>query len=669
MDAKRPDLSPDSTQVAEPTTSKKSDSAATLRELAILFGAGFSLTSAVQQCGWGGASPFFDQNALELPRRVVAVLVQIGVGLLFATLLPVLLSRRLRLPRATLARLVSPAVLAMLVPILFDRLAWQNRELALLATCLAWGLGFERLLRVAFDAFREWKPEVRLGRWGEFVQRPVVGRVVVGLLVASYIARVAPLCVVSHFKMTTMSSDLAEFDNLFFNALHGHPFRAPAIEGDLQDWSALKVHAEFGLYLLLPFYALAPGPEALLWIQTVLVGGTAIPLYLLAEKRFGALVAIVFAFAFLATPAVARPNFYDFHFTPLGMFLVAWHFHFMDRWLERPSNRGRALLAIASFALGLLAREDAAIGLAVYAAFLVLAGYQVRFGLIALVSALTYFVVVKFGVMPRFGTMWFDAIYQDLKAPGSRGFVAVIWTALSNPGFLLRSLLSEPKALYLLHMIVPTLALWLRRPLCWLALLTGFVSTLLVTNRAPMFQSTFQYTYLWAPYVFGASIVALDEVRKRSASACTVVTAAAMATLAVGLVLGRQTGVWLGGESIWGGFREKTFEISAREVERHRELRELVALIPADASVAATEAEGPHVSTRLTMYSLKFTLGDQPDYLLLGHVGMGSESKHVRMALDSGEYGLVAQRGPFFLVGRGASGDIAPLSRKLPRSR
>ena len=37
----------------------------------------------------------------------------------------------------------------------------------------------------------------------------------------------------NHLRIATTSSDLAQFDDLFFNALHGHPFRSPAIEGNL----------------------------------------------------------------------------------------------------------------------------------------------------------------------------------------------------------------------------------------------------------------------------------------------------------------------------------------------------------------------------------------------------------------------------------------------------
>jgi hypothetical protein len=94
--------------------------------------------------------------------------------------------------------------------------------------------------------------------------------------------------------------------------------------------------------------------------------------------------------------------------------------------------------------------------------------------------------------------------------------------------------------------------------------------------------------------------------------------------------------------------------LSPLERARIAALRELVALIPPEASVVSTEFEGPHVSTRLVMYSLKWTFGDRPDYVLLGRVHE-REGKHLAPALGSGEYGLEATRGGFFLLRRGAS--------------
>src|SRR5690606_27650287 len=125
-----------------------------------------------------------------------------------------------------------------------------------------------------------------------------------------------------------------------------------------------------------------------------------------------------------------------------------------------------------------------------------------------------YFVTMKIAIMPLFGKWWFDNMYEDLKAEGAGGFGSIVLTLLSNQAFIIKTLMTEPKALYLLHMTAPVLGLWLRRPLLFMAILPGFVATLLVTNRPPLFQASFQYTYLWLAYVMGASILAIRRSNK-----------------------------------------------------------------------------------------------------------------------------------------------------------
>lgn len=598
----------------------------------------------------GGPEAFLTGNQLELPTRLSVVGFAWISGLVLGALTLLLIGIRPgpSLVHTAISKLVAPFAVGAMVPILFTRGAWKDREIAYLALLLGVGLSLEWLLRMAFGVLQEWHlawPRLswrvprKLTWWLSFA--------ITLALVGFYIARIGYLTNVSHMKLHTMSSDLAEYDNLFFNALHGHPFRSPAIAGHLDDWNTLQGHAEFGLYLLLPFYALSPGAHTLLWIQSALVGLTAVPIYLLGAARLGQAAGVTFAIAYLLMPAVQQPNFYDFHFSPLSMFFVAWFLYFVFQLSRAPRSRRARIAAYAALVLALACREDISIGIAVVGVFLVLSGTLVRDGIVMATLAGLYFVVMKFGVMPLFGRWWFDAMYDDLKSPGAKGFGAVLLTMISNPVYTLRTLLVEPKLLYVLHMTVPVLALWLRRPLLWLALLPGFVSTLLATNRPPLYESSFQYTYLWVPYVVAASILA---VRSGARARATLV-----ALLFVSVSAANQLGVFPWGERIKGGFGIKTFEVSDAEIDQINDLRDIIAIIPPDASVSASEAEGPHVSKRLVMYSLKYTLGKNPDYLLVGRHLRGSEMDHVRLALESGKYGVVAKRGPFVLAKRGAS--------------
>jgi uncharacterized membrane protein len=571
-----------------------------------------------------------------------------------------------------LARLLSPLLVAPFVRPLFVRGPWDGLELWFLVTLALVTLALERLLLLSLSA---WPPKVhRLmnERARQFDPRlgSFVGLMLVLVLVVYYYFYVGQRTVVVHHKMLTSSSDLAEFDNLFFNALKGHPFRSPAIEGSLQDWSALKVHAEFALYLLLPFYALRPGAETLLWIQTAVIALCAFPAYLLAARRLGRSAGLLFSVVLLFLPVVQRPNFYDFHFSPLGMLMVLWALYFLDGMLlaeganaaastEPLDGNRKSPLPLrvgfwVFFPLALLTREDVSLGFIVVGTVVALGARQLHLGVTIAALALTYFITIKFGIMPRFGSMWFDAIYQDLKAPEAGGFGAVAATLLSNPAFVLRTLVTEPKVLYLLHMSAPLLFLWMRKPVLWAAAAPGFISTLLVTNRAPMTESSFQYAYLWVPYIFVGAVLYLSSFERDQAG----LRRRQAALLAMGVsafAACYQMGVLLGGNQVKGGFLVKPLVLTEADYQRGKQLQELIEQIPPEASVTAGEVIGPHVSSRLVMYSLKYTLGQDADYLLVERPLIPTEDVHLSLALSSGQYGVIERSGPFWLLQRGAN--------------
>jgi uncharacterized membrane protein len=482
--------------------------------------------------------------------------------------------------------------------------------------------------------------------------------------VAYYILQIGRFTLMSHEKMETASSDLAEFDNLFFNALHGHPFRSPAIEAELSNWSALKVHTEFLLYLLLPFYAIQPGPQSLLIIQTVIVGLTAIPIFCFAARRIGKVGGLAFALGFLLMPAVEEPNFYDFHFTAIGMLSVATTLALLDSYLFGKRTRLKLAFTLMAFACSLLSREDVSFGLVILGGVVAFGANELRLGLALATTAALWFVGVKFVLMPHFGTMWFSGIYEDLKAPGSSGFGGVVLTLLTNPGFVVKRLLSVERLLFLAHLTVPLLFLWLRKPWLLLAALPGIPFTLLATNRAPLYDISFQYVYHWIPYVFAASVIGLEQLGTEPSRRYAALVAMGAATVAVGF----HCGALLGAPSVVGGDSTRRLAISRHESDRTDQLESMARNIPQSASVAATEQEGPHVSTRLIFYSLKFGPGHHPDYVLLGPNLRDDEAASVLQLLDSDSYDVWMERSGFTLLRHGVeSQPVDTLRRRLKK--
>jgi uncharacterized membrane protein len=611
--------------------------------VALLAAAAVSVALAIVQVAGGNLADLVDGNVLAPRRRLWMLWIPVGCGLATAAAVA-LTSLRLR-PAVILrwGRVASPLLVAALVPSLFMRGPWAHQELPYLVLLGATGLLLERLLALSLDELQPRAPvAVRRLRW--------LPPVLVGAAILYYALLISHYTLISHLRLTTLTADLGEYDNQFFNSLHGHPFRLPASEGDLRDWSALKFHADFIIYFLLPIYALRPGPEILLIIQTVLVALTALPTYLFAARRLPSWIAAIVAVAYLLMPAVQRPNFYDFHAVPVGMFFVAWAIWALDRILAGQARRRDHLLFWSAFALALLSREDIAFGMTVVSLVVLVSGRAPRLALTMLAIAGGYFLAIKFLIMPRVGLSWYDSVYDGIKAAGFKGYSAVVVTMLTNPVFVLRSMVSEAKLLFLLHMTVPLLFLWLRRPALLVAAVPSVFFTLMVTNRPAMYQSSFQYSYQWFPYIVIATVLGLQHLARRGPIRQS---AAALALALVAAGAGFQYGVLLGGRTIVGGFSEKDLVVSAADRARYQDLRALAAQIPPDASVAATEAEGPHVSTRLVLYNLRYGLGDRPDFLLFNRTAGDPPARRAREALAARDYGVVDQRGDFVLARRG----------------
>jgi uncharacterized membrane protein len=270
--------------------------------------------------------------------------------------------------------------------------------------------------------------------------------------------------------------------------------------------------------------------------------------------------------------------------------------------------------------------------------------------------ALVYFVYLRFHVMDEAGEWWYPNMYKDLWADGEKGYKSVIKTLITNPLFVLSKMIVEKKLLYLLHLLVPIAFLPARRWYLWAAFLPGILLTLLVTNYDPPTLFSFHYVMHWAPYLFLATPLALEALGKRLDSGLPRMRAAATTMVCASLVLTYNYGAFSRRPSSFkGGYNFIDFEWGPGEEERYQRLMSLAELIPKDASVAATETVGPHVSSRVEM----FTMRQGPhnaDYILASSKELKLSRTRVTLkaAIDSGQYGVIKRVAEFALFKRGA---------------
>ncbi len=574
-----------------------------------------------------------------------------------------------RLNRA--AWLLLPFSLSAFVPLCFNWRLWVGRELVGLVLMLLVSLGLERSLRVA----GEYLPPGRFP-WRWPWSRSSLTLTLLGLIAiagAGYAWYFSHHTIAYHLNGHTSTYDLGIEENIVWHTLHGGPlFRSTPIYGP-GTTTHFSRHATFIAFLVAPFYSLYQHPETLLVLQSVICGAAAIPLFLLARRQLGAPMASVLALAYLLYAPLHGAHLYDFHFLTLVPLFVWATVHAL---LARRDG-----LAAFLVVLTLSVREDVSLGLGAFGAYLLLSGLRPRAGATLLTLCAAYFLVMKFVFMPPEGNRSsFVFFYEGLLASGSNDFEGVLQTLVTNPGFILKTLLFEKKVTYALLIFVPLLLLPLRRPFGWLLLAPAFVLTLLSHMKngpaVALVSISFQYTSQWTPYVFIGAIFALGHLGQPRCLGDRLGPvrrgAALLGLVFASLAVSYQFGAVLQQNTARAGFDDFVFGTTSEDLARREARSALVAQIPRDASVSASERELPHVANRAFAYTLRSGVYDA-EYVLFAY-GLPwtrpDDMVPVRQVLGSNEFGVVDEREPFVLLRRGAPPDRnAELLRKIGQRR
>jgi uncharacterized membrane protein len=624
--------------------------AAVVRSLLWIVAEGASLGLALAFVIWRRVLPgYVVENALDpLARRQLLLWMAGGGGGAALFALAWLWRRRgagvAALERAAAAG--SPLCATAGIPLLLDRPAWKGLDLnfAVLAGLLALGLG--ALWQRALATQPPWPERAR--RAGRWLDRPALPFTLAALAAAAYAVYFSGFALVNHYNLATSAFDLGIEDNLVWNASHlATPlFRSTPLGGAMTH---LGLHQTYFSYLLALPYRLFPDARFLLVFQAAMMGLAALPLFLHARRRLGPWPACLLAWLYVLYPPLHGANLYDFHYQPLSAVFIFAFVHLMET--DRPWLAG----ACAFFTLTL--REDMGALLVVACLWLALRGARPLVAtLIGAVAAL-HFVVLKMIVMPMFlgGVPAYIHQYRGLLPAGQSSFGGVLETVLANPGYTLSWLLEPAKLLYVLQILGP-LAFWpLRRARGWLLLAPGFFFTLLQTRYPALTEISFQYTAYWIPFVFLATVDGLAAAGARTRRA-------ALLTLPVALlVFTSQFGAVLHRDDVRGGFDVGLhYSIDAAARERHDVLEALLARIPPDASVAASNRIVPHVSARANAYELNKDLLDA-DWIIAALPVSGRELDNLNAALGrDGAYGVVEMRADLCLIRRGHARDRNP---------
>jgi uncharacterized membrane protein len=454
--------------------------------------------------------------------------------------------------------------------------------------------------------------------------------------------------ILNHRYLLVASFDLAIYDNLVWNTSHGHFLASSLVRGGTH----MSAHFDPLLALLAPFYRPAPNAETLLIFQSAWLASAAIPLFLVSRRVLGVgWIALVIAGTYLLHPALHGINLYEFHSLALVVPLVVWSIYF----LERGSWWGYWIV----LSLILLTREDMALlscGIGLYVADPL---RRPKAGIATVFYAVLYFSIVKLFVMAEPGVFMsgkgdsygYRTHFEQLIPREGGGAIDFLLTLVTNPIFALRVALEEAKLLYLLQILLPCLFLPLFARGRQILLAYGLVFCLLSSKIGP--HSIYkQYSSVLLPFVmvllpYGLRALAgskrlervgLDGVRLRRGLTIGVAVAALLVSWKFGaLVQNRAFRV--------AHWRPPMHFTSAAELvdeqARYESLAELVALIPASASVSATRFLLPHVSNREEVHI--YPRGGHADYLLVQADRLNERGRHrIRASQESGDFEEVA---------------------------
>jgi uncharacterized membrane protein len=544
-----------------------------------------------------------------------------------------------------LTRASRPVLPLAIAPALFAYDFSYRSPLVYLALLAVFTVMVEWSLRDSLAAFA-WPWRVPALSWPAAWRRHLPLAVVTAGAVF-YAVHFSAYTLLNHRRLGTSAFDLGIHINWAFNALHGQFWRCPVFLGPDGGYY-VGAHAIFAMFGWLPLFALKPGGEVLLVYQAAIVGAAAIPLYLFGRTQLPRWPAAIVALLFLLYAPIHGPNFYDFHELMPLPFWGFWLF-----WAIATRRNGLA----AFFVVVLYAhREDVAAGVAVLGLFLVVSGERPRIGAVLTVVSSFWFILMKFVIMPSLYHTWFADIYKDLQAAGHPGYGSVVQTVLVNPSYFLKTLLTEVKAIYFLHVFLPLAFLPLRRPALALLAIPVFFFTLLTTGYAPTVSIAFHYTLHGVPYLFGATVLMLRLLSEGGAAADGLRRGAIRRNAALGAMAAAMFfhsyayGAIFQHHTFVGGFAKIEFDMTPEERQRYAALQRMLKMIPPSASVAASENLLPHVAARLDAYSLRFAHGDA-EYLLVRQGDLYVPAV-LKGAFDRHPYGLIASDLGIFLFKR-----------------
>lgn len=463
------------------------------------------------------------------------------------------------------------------------------------------------------------------------------------------------------------SWDLAQYDQIIWNSLHGRLFENSFI---------LDAHTFLGksftpiLIAFVPLYAVWSSPVVLLVAQTIGIAFSTLPIYWFSRTQVGSSLALVLCAAFLLSPGVENIVLTEFHEIAFATPILALATFFLVR-------RQYSGLIISLF-VALMIKEEIAFIVVAFGIYIFLSQRQRLLGAgIAILGVFWGAMLLQYAIPFFRGAEFGGAFYYFgeglIGSGGARyGYLGqnipqILTTLLTRPDVVLSHVLIPDKVEYLLHLFVP---------LYFLPLFGAEVSALALPTLGYSLLSTYglQYSihsYYFAPllpFLFFGSAIGLRRIiewAKRmnwlARRTVEIKSLALNGSLSVLILASSGAAYVLQSPGPLGG----DFQIARYQLNYHDLLgNELLSLVPGDATAVVQNEYLAHLSHRERIYEVPIPDYREVEYFFADRTRSWFDVHHGHWEylLNSGYFDLLAdQEG--YLVGKRVAPEKFPSIR------
>lgn len=439
-----------------------------------------------------------------------------------------------------------------------------------------------------------------------------------------------------HQHLLSLRLDLGNMDQTVWNVANGHGFVLTDPESN-QEVSRLAYHADFFLILLAPLYWIWSSPYMLLFVQVIVVGIGAVPVYWIAEKTLRSKpLALLFAASYLLYPPMERALMYDFHAVTLATSFILFAYWFME---EKKWGRF-VLFAILSG----ICKEQIWVVVVMMGIYIAVWKKKPVVGWSVAGVSTAVFYILFWKVIPAHATVNQHFALKYLSDFGG-DMDAIFMSMLRDPALFWRTVIAPDRAWYLFQRFVPVAFLSLFSP--WKLFFGGvdFGLSLLSSNQF-MRSIDYQYNSVVTPFIFVSSVEGLHVVLRWAKKNRNTLGKVAIVILCLATTLSSY---------IWGVLPKGLHSLSwyyFREPAGFATITHVLDVIDSSYSISVTNNLGAQVSQRRVLYNFPIGAHDA-DFVIVkldDQAAWPSLAEQIRVIEDVRQdtrYELFARTGSF----------------------